>query len=70
MCRVNVLAKQYAETESKHRKRLIGMPLTDYERDLVVETYKRAYSDAIRHIETMAIYSEKGILERIREMKR
>lgn len=68
--RVDDLAKQYAETESLHNKRIVGMPFTDYEKDIASSAFKQGYLQAVRSAETMAVYSEKGIVERIRELRR
>ena len=64
------MAKQYAEKESEHRKKKVGMPFTDYERDVAITSYERGFNDAIRLAELQAIFSEKGIAERIRALKR
>lgn len=70
MGRIDELAKQYVEAESRRRERTVGTKLTDYEKDLVVETFKYAYLQAVRSAESLAIYSEKGIVERIKELRR
>lgn len=70
MCKVDKKARDYADTESMHRKKIVGEPFTDYERDVAITSYKRGYFDAIRLAETAAIYSGKGIIEAIRELRR
>lgn len=62
-------ARRYAEIESEHARRASGNEFSEHEKELIVATYKRAWLDAIRHVETMAVYSEKGIIERIRKLR-
>lgn len=54
-------AREYAE----HNKHLTN----DREREIAVEAYRTAYYHAVRRIECMAIYSQKNILEQIKEIK-
>lgn len=70
MCKIDKKARTYADTESLHRKKIVGEPFTDYERDVAISSYKRGYMDAVRLAETAAIYSSKGVIEAIKELRR
>ena len=66
---INERAKEYAKNESGYYKRHICEPLNEFEMQLVESTYKRAWLDAIRQAELIAIYSEKDVIQRIKELK-
>lgn len=70
MCKkLNQRAKDYAKNQSDYYKRITCAPLTEFETQLIESTYKRAWLDAIRQAELIAIYSERDIIQRIKELK-
>lgn len=66
---INQRAKDYVEGQSEYYKRNGLHSLTDFEKQLITEAYKRAWLDAIRQAELMYIYGTTGYLERLKELK-
>ena len=70
MTRCESLAKQYAEKEGMHIEKKFGRKLTKEEKELIIMAFVSGYNKAIFLAECQANYSEKGISERIKELKR
>lgn len=61
MSKIDSKARLYADSESQYRRHIVGAGFTDYENDVAMSAYKRGYLDALRQVETMAIYSSRDI---------
>ena len=66
---VRAAARRYAELQSAIREKKTGKPMTEEERTTAVEAYAEGARYALKHAETAVLYSSRGAMERIREMR-
>lgn len=62
-------ATSYVETESRHAEKAVGVPYTQEAKDAAFRGYIRGFQDAVRRIGARAVYSGKGLLEYINQLK-
>lgn len=62
-------ARRYAVLQSAIREKKTGKPMTEEEQATAVEAYADGARYALKHAETAVLYSSRGAMERIREMR-
>lgn len=67
---ITTRAKVYVDAENKHYEKKFGYPLSATEQSVAIMAYERGYRDAVHSALAIATYSEKNIIERLKDLEK
>ena len=70
MSTISNLSRHYTETENMHYEKRKKRPLSAEEKSIAVAAYERGYRDALHTALAAVTYSEKNIIERLKDLEK